>query len=58
MLGDLLRDSLAVSCPLSIVGDAVRQLWREVAVTPFGLPTVLRFARFRAIGIPLALISL
>ena len=38
--------------------DAVRQLWREVAVTPFGLPTVLRFARFRAIGIPLALISL
>ena len=46
--------SLQFSCPHSIVASTVRQEWRD-GRTDSGLPTVLRFARFRVIGFSLAL---
>ena len=57
MLGDLLRDlkqftarvQFEEHCPTVVAAEAV---------TPFGLPTFFRFARFRVMGISVALIVL
>ena len=65
VLGGLLRASSAAICPLSIVASTVRQCWPCRSVEDvetgcsltIGLPTFLRFARFRAIGTLLSLIG-
>ena len=51
MLGDWLRVSQQPFAHLQLPRDTVRLCWREVVAHNFGLPTVLRFARFRVIGI-------
>ncbi len=66
VLGDLLRDSSAILCPLFILrtlsdvegAPHILHFSLFTFYSPLGLPPVLRFARFRVMSISLALIGL
>ena len=57
VLGGWLRTASADSSPAFHFGDIVRLCSWEVVAHDFGLPTFLRFAQFRVIGISLALMD-